>query len=313
MRDGIAEWQRGGGPASGGSESAGRATVGFLVAELAATLRVARVPDAEVEARDMVAALLDRPRFWPSLHRDAAVDPDVRDAACLAVRKRVRGAPFAYAVGRAAFRHLTLCVDERVLIPRQETETLVEAVLERAGQARAVAVDIGTGSGAIALALASEGRFDRVIATDVSLGALAVARANTERLAGALRAPIELRHGSLLAPLSVSGERVQVLVANPPYIATGEAPELPHSVRDWEPPVALFSGRSGMSATERIIHDAPTVLESGGLLAIEIDSRRASLAAGLALADGRYRDVSIRLDLAGRERILLATCTEPQC
>src|SRR5581483_7272493 len=99
------------------------------------------------------------------------------------------GAPFAYAVGRAAFRHLTLDVDPRVLIPRQETEVLVEAVLEWVGSADGgVAVDIGTGSGAIALALASEGPFARVIATDVSREALAVARGNVERLAPALRA-----------------------------------------------------------------------------------------------------------------------------
>jgi release factor glutamine methyltransferase len=249
--------------------------------------------------------LVDRPRFWPSANREAILEESVVAAVWGAARKRAEGAPFAYAVGRAAFRHLTLDVDERVLIPRQETEVLVEAVLEcTADRAGGIAVDIGTGSGAIALALATEGRFDRVIATDISLGALAVARANVARLAPALRAPVELRRGALVAP--VQDVRARAVVSNPPYIAYEEAPALPRSVRDWEPPIALFSAGDGMTVTAALIRGAAAVLEPGGLLALEVDSRRASLAAELALADGRYRDVSVRLDLAGRERILLA-------
>lgn len=283
----------------------GAVRVGALVDEIAALLARAGIPEARQEARDIVAAVADMPRFWPSTNRDEILEAGMVAAARQAARKRGAGAPFAYAVGRAAFRHLTLDVDPRVLIPRQETEVLVEAVLEWVGSAAGgVAVDIGTGSGAIALALASEGPFARVIATDVSREALAVARGNVERLAPALRAPVELRHGSLLAP--VQDVRARALVANPPYIAYDEAAALPPSVRDWEPPIALFSGGAGMAATAGIIRDAAGVLEPGGVLALEVDSRRASLAAELALADGRYRDVSVRLDLTGRERILLA-------
>src|SRR6185437_10594353 len=151
-----------------------------------------------------------------------------------ATRRRAAAlrAPFAYAVRRASFRHLTLDVDERVLIPRPETEGLVEQVLQLSGGMGGTAVDIGTGSGAIALSLASEGIFDRVVATDVSLDALAVARLNASRLAGALRAPVEFRHGSLLAP--ITDLRAAVIVSNPPYIAYHEAAELPAGVRDWE-------------------------------------------------------------------------------
>jgi release factor glutamine methyltransferase len=165
-------------------------------------------------------------------------------------------------------------------------------------------VDIGTGSGAIALALASEARFDHVIGTDVSLDAIAVARRNAVLVGRALRSSVEMRHGSLLAP--VRDERARAIVSNPPYIAHDEAPSLPASVRDWEPSVALFSGADGMRATAAIIHDAPDVLESGGLLALEVDSRRASLAAELLAVDGRYHDVRVRLDLTGRERFVLA-------
>ncbi|HEY9516539.1 MAG TPA: HemK/PrmC family methyltransferase [Gemmatimonadaceae bacterium] len=286
----------------------GGATVGAVLEEISAALALAGIPDAKVEARDIVAAVVDMPRFWPSANRDEILEDGDVVRACSAARKRSAGAPFAYAVGRAAFRHLTLDVDERVLIPRQETETLVDAVLECAGADGGVALDVGTGSGAIALALAMEGHFDLVIGTDVSLGALTVARANGERLAPALRAPVQFRSGSLLAP--VRDVRARVLVANPPYIAHEEAASLPSSVRDWEPVLALFSGASGMAATADIIRGAPAVLECGGLLALEVDSRRATMAADLALADGRYRDVIVRHDLAGRERILLARRAE---
>ncbi len=286
------------------SASARPGTVGALVLELAGKLRAADVDESAKEARDIVAAVVDMPRFWPSLNATEPLSAKIMERARTAAAKRASGAPFAYAVGRAAFRHLTLDVDERVLIPRQETEVLVDAVLECAGADGGVAVDVGTGSGAIALALAMEGSFDLVIGTDVSRGALSVAGANAERLASALRARVELRAGSLLAP--VRDVRARVVVSNPPYIAYDEAAALPRSVRDWEPVVALFTGAGGMSATAEIVRGAPEILESGGLLALEVDSRRAALAAEVALADGRYRDVTVRLDLAGRERILLA-------
>jgi release factor glutamine methyltransferase len=277
-----------------------------LVRELAAVLATAGVSDAAREAADIVAAVLDAPRFWSSVHGDAVIAPDDAARMRAAAAKRASGAPFAYAVGRASFRHLTLMVDERVLIPRAETEQLVQLVLdEMAATPGGTAVDLGTGSGAIALSLAEEGHFDRIIATDVSTGALELARANAERRApSAERPPVELRAGSWFSPLQ--GVVARVIVANPPYIAHDEAASLPNSVRNWEPAVALYSGDTGMKETAYIIHGAPPVLEAGGLLALEVDSRRASLAAELALADGRYRNVSVRLDLTGRERILLA-------
>ena len=221
-----------------------------------------------------------------------------------AAAARARGAPFAYAVGRAAFRYLTLAVDDRVLIPRQETEVLVDLVLEAEQGGRGTLVDVGTGSGAIALALATEGDFERVIATDVSRGALEVAERNAARVRDELRAPVEFLHGSLLAPLA--GLRVRALVSNPPYIAFSELEELPASVRDWEPPLALLSGDEGLAVTRSIVRDAPTVLERGGLLALEVDTRRASLVVEALASNGSYQDVAVHLDLTGRERFVLA-------
>ena len=285
--------------------SASPTRVADLVDGIAEQLASARVPEAAREARDIVAAVADEPRFWPTLNRDRTVDPTLCVRARLAASRRASGAPFAYAVGRAAFRHLTLEVDERVLIPRQETEMLVECILERVRHG--VAADVGTGSGAIALALAGEGQFDRVIATDVSREALDVARGNVARLASALRAPVELRLGSVLAPLR--GERLTLLASNPPYIAHDEAAVLPASVRDWEPPIALYSAQNGMAMIATLVRDGAGMLEPGGLLALEVDAGRASLAAELAMSDVRYRDVRIERDLAGRDRILLASRT----
>lgn len=289
-----------------GAPAAAGGTVAALLADVAARLAPSpHVDDARAEAQELVAAVLDVPRSWPRLHPDAFLDAGVTGAALAAAAKRAAGAPLQYAVGRAAFRSLTLDVDERVLIPRPETELLVELVLrEDADRPGGTVVDVGTGSGAIALSLACEGAYDRVLATDVSLDALAVARANAAHLARASRCPVEFRHGSLLGP--VRGERVRTVVSNPPYIAQGEARELPPAVRDWEPAVALYSGSSGMDATVRLVREAADVLEPGGLLAMEVDSRRAALAAECVATDGRYLGVRVRLDLTGRERFVLA-------
>ena len=293
--------------------SADGPTLGALVDALAPVLAHAGVAEARAEARDLVAAAAGQPRFWPTQHRDQAAGPALVEAAARAAERRARGMPFAYAVGRASFRHLTLDVDERVLIPRPETEVLVDEVL--AAVARhglgdgGVAVDVGTGSGAIALALACEGRFDRVIATDVSTDALDVARANAAHARRAMCAPVEFRQGAMLAPLRDPAALVtaRAVVSNPPYIAFAEADALPAGVRDWEPALALFAGDGGMAAIAALVREAALALEPGGLLAMEVDARRASTAAELVASDGRYAGVTVRLDLAGRERFVLAT------
>lgn len=283
-----------------------------IVEELASTLRLAGITDPRRVATDIIAALLEVPRSWPVMNRDSVIDADCATAARSAAQKLCRGAPFAYAVGTAPFRHLTLCVDERVLIPRPETEVLVGEVIERmkkqfGADSWGTALDVGTGSGAIALALASEGCFDRVVATDASSDALAVAAGNHARCAHLLRAPVEFRRGSLLAP--ASGMTAYAVVSNPPYVAFSEMGALPASVRDWEPPLALYSGHDGMAATAAIVREAPKILARGGILALEVDERRASLVAELIMRDGSYRDVGVRLDLTGRERFVIASRT----
>jgi release factor glutamine methyltransferase len=292
-------------------------TVGDLVNAVADVLRsdVDLKVDLKVgvaaEARELVAAYFDQPRYFPIINNNKWVESAdwqrVMDAAAM----RASGAPLAYAVGRASFRALTLRVDERVLIPRPETELLVDLVLRR--QRTGVVVDVGTGSGAIAIALATEGSFDRVVATDISTDALAVAREN----ALSCSATVEFIHADLLGfglwaldagvTPNAHSPKPTVVVSNPPYIALGESVQLPQSVRDWEPAMALYSGHDGMSATARLVRQAGGALGAGGLLALEVDSRRASLAAELLASDGRYEHITVELDLTGRERFVLAT------
>jgi release factor glutamine methyltransferase len=283
-------------------------TVGEVIARLAEQLSRADAVRPRQLATEILAAILEVPRSWPSMNRSAALDRETIARATGAAQMLEKGAPFAYAVQSACFRHLNLFVDERVLIPRPETEVLVGEVLERmesSGDAWGTAVDIGTGSAAIALSLAAEGRFDRVIATDASIDALDVGRENAARSRRALKCDVEFRHGSLLAPL---GElRARVIVSNPPYVAFDEADALPSTVRDWEPPLALFSGHDGMRATAEIVRNSAAHLEIGGLLALEVDERRASIVAELMMGSGAYTNVGVRLDLAGRERFVFAS------
>ena len=144
-----------------------------------------------------------------------------------------------------------------------------------------------------------------MIATDLSLDALAIARGNVARHAHASAPTVELRHGSLLGPVTEHGLRA--VVSNPPYIAYAEAGTLPPAVRDWEPPLALASGHDGMAATAGIVSGGTRILVSGGLLALEVDERRASMVAELVMGNGGYTGVSVRLDLAGRERFVFAS------
>lgn len=303
--------------------SAARAdqSVGALVEALARRLPSGR--DARRDARDLLAALLDVPRHWPLLRENRWVESRVWRRACEAADAVTAGAPLAYAVGRATFRGLTLAVDERVLIPRPETELLVDLVLAHRGTGvgagggagtggrgsvgGGVAVDVGTGSGAIAIAIALEGKsaFERVIATDISTDALAVARANAE----ACGAAVEFRQGSLLSALNgaAPARPLACVVSNPPYISFDEIGQLPASVRNWEPAAALLSPGNGLSVTARLVRQAAARLADGGLLALEVDARRASLVAELVSTNERYHDVRVCLDLSGRERFVLAT------
>jgi release factor glutamine methyltransferase len=229
------------------------------------------------------------------------------------LRRRAKREPLQYIDGKAAFRDLWLAVDPRVLIPRPETEGLVQAVLDWASArcpvpgaqepgSRVTALDVGTGSGAIALALATEGPFARVVATDVSPDALAVARANRE--SAAPDAPVEFREGSLFAP--VAGERFDVVVSNPPYVGDEERARLDVEVRDWEPAGALFAGVGGLDVLRPLVAGAPAHLNPGGLLAMEMGAAQADAVRALVRDTGAFTDPRVVRDLSGRDRIVMA-------
>jgi release factor glutamine methyltransferase len=256
--------------------------------------------DSDREAREIVAAVLNVGRSWPSTHGSDIIDEETKSDALFASRMRATGMPLQYAVGKAAFRHLILSVDRRVLIPRPETEMLVDLVLKAAPGGRVA--DIGTGSGAIAISLATEGSYDCVIATDVSAASLEVARENAEAYRAQMRGLLEFREGSLLEPLA--GGKVDAIVSNPPYIAEAEMQLLPPEVREWEPHPALVSGRDGLDATRDIVAGAAANLNEGGLLALEVDTRRADRAADILRAEGNYEKIEITADLTGRARFV---------
>jgi release factor glutamine methyltransferase len=216
-------------------------------------------------------------------------------------KRRRAGEPVAYLLGEREFYGLALRVDARVLIPRPDSERLVEVALERT-RARSMlgaALDLCTGSGCVAIAFARQRPTWRVTASDISADALQVAAENAHRT-GAIR-NLRLVQGSLFA--AVATQRFDLITANPPYIATAELATLPVDVRDFEPRLALDGGADGLDLVREIAEQAPAQLTPGGLLALEIGADQG--AAAIAVLESRgYRDVELARDLGGRDRVV---------
>ena len=268
-----------------------------LLAEATAALSAAGVSEPRREALRLWSELHGTSAAAIYLDGEAEAEPVAAAALRVAVRRRAAGEPLAHAAGRIGFRSLVLRSDRRALIPRPETEGLVDLLLARIRTGRAA--DIGTGSGCLALSLASEGSFTQVSAVDISADALALAEENR----AALVARVDLVRGDLCGPLRPAS--LDAVVSNPPYLTEGEYAALDPSVRRWEPAAALVSGPDGLQATGRLLHEARVVLRAGGWLALEVDCTRAAEVAAQACALG-WMDVAIHADLFGRERYLLA-------
>ncbi len=215
------------------------------------------------------------------------------------VRRRAAGEPAAYLVGRKDFFGRTFEIDRRALIPRPETELVVEAALA-ALPAGGLALDLCTGSGCIAITLALERPGARVIATDLSAEALSLAREN----ARALGAPIELVHGDLYAPVPPE-LRFDVIVSNPPYVPSPEIPGLARELRH-EPALALDGGGDGLAVARRVVAEAPAHLRPGGTVVVEMHESHRDLFPQLCREAGFERAES-RRDLAGLPRYVVAT------
>jgi release factor glutamine methyltransferase len=230
------------------------------------------------------------------------------------VDRRLAGEPLQYVLGSWPFRRVDLMVDRRVLIPRPETEQVVEVALTELDRIvslkdpdkETTAVDLGTGSGAIALSLARERKGVEVWAVDNSAEALAVARANLSGVAGFAATRVRIVEGDWWGglPDAMRGE-VDLLVSNPPYVTSAEMSELHPQVRDWEPRQALESGPSGTEAIETILAEAPEWLSRPAAAVIEIGSEQAEVASAVALSAGADT-VRVEPDLAGRPRALVA-------
>lgn len=284
------------------------------LAAAAAQLRVAGITASRREA------LL----LWSGLDGSAPGEVLVRDSLAgrgtlvarfrQAVARRIAGEPIQYVVGATGFRRLTLATDRRALIPRPETEGVIDLALHLAPAGRAL--DLGTGTGCLALALADEGSYRDVTGIDASEDALSLARENSgkcgfdchpERSEGSLASlgmtKLRFLQGDWTAP--VLGERFDVIVTNPPYIATDELAGLDLSVTAWEPRSALDGGQTGLEVPRLVLDGARAVAAAGAALVMELDATRASATADLARVLG-WTDVKVHDDLFGRPRYLTA-------
>jgi release factor glutamine methyltransferase len=258
-----------------------------------ATARLGERADAEA----LLLHVLGQTRSWLFAHAGDALDMDVQMAFEALAARRAAGEPVAYLIGRRGFWTLELEVTPATLIPRPETELLVELALERLPRDAAIRVaDLGTGSGAIALAIASERARAQVVATDASADALAVARRNAQRLG---IGNVRFVQGDWLAPLA--GERFALIVSNPPYIEAAD-PHLAQGDLRYEPAAALASGADGLDDIRRIVTGAPAHLDAGGWLLFEHGWNQGDAARAL-LREAGYVQVFTAQDLEARDRV----------
>jgi len=253
------------------------------------------IEPARFEAELILARALGLSRIQLYMDLERSLDPDEYERSRGLVERRGRREPLAYVLGQWGFRRLTLKTDARALVPRSETEILVERALVLIEGLEAPRIlDAGTGSGAIALALADEHRGARIVALDSSADALALAREN----ANACGLEIELRQGDVRDP--IEGE-FDLIVSNPPYVLPQEIETLEPEVRDWEPREALV----GVGVAEALAERARGLLVPGGWLAVELgEGQQAGYTAFLAGLG--FEAVTITPDLSGRERVVEA-------
>lgn len=277
------------------SEAAGPVTLRRALAGADEYLSRRGIERARFEAELIFSQTLGLSRIQLYLDLDRPLTPEQRERALELVARRGKREPLAYVLGEWGFRRLTLKTDARALVPRPETEILVERALALIAELEEPRVlDVGTGSGAIALAIADEHPGARLVAIDSSPGALELARENAEHCG----LEIELRPGDIRAP--VAGE-FDLVVSNPPYVLPEEIEALEPEVRDWEPREALV----GVGVPEALAGRSRELLARGGWLAVELGEGQQRAFAAL-LGDLGFATVTITPDLTGRERVVEA-------
>ncbi|MBM3333632.1 peptide chain release factor N(5)-glutamine methyltransferase [Candidatus Sumerlaeota bacterium] len=292
---------------SGGSqETLPLSTVSDAIAEAARLLSQHGISQSRFEAEVLLAKVMvtSRTSFytWPEQSLTAEQQSLYREL----LRRRAEGEPVAYLCGEKEFFSLRLLVNRSVLIPRPETEHVVETALGHLGRVaeagrEPIFFDVGTGCGAIAVALLVNLPGCRAIASDVSGAALDLARQNAQRHGVADR--LRLIEGDLFGGFK---EKVDAVVSNPPYVGEDERDLLPREVRDFEPPEALFAGQDGLTVIRRLIEQSPVRLAAGGALIFEIGYGKDRAVRQLLEADRRWSEIEIRADLAGIPRVVFA-------
>lgn len=273
-------------------------TIAETLQDAARRLREAGVPNDLLDAQTLLCFTLGRDRTWLIInYREAMAESDSEVYTQL-IARRATGEPLQYITGRQEFFGLDFAVSPAVLIPRPESELIVEEVV-RLGWPAPLIVDVGTGSGCLAVAIAREIPTARVIAIDIAAEALDVARQNA--VSNGVAAQIEFVNGDLLGPLTT---RASIIVSNPPYIAASEMDGLQREVRDWEPRGALTDEGDGLGFYRRLLRTAPAHLEPGGYLICEIGYQQAAAMRSLvesAIWDGPR----FLTDLQGYERTMV--------
>lgn len=262
------------------------------------------IPSHRLDAELLLAEILGLDRVRLYVQHDRPLTKDEVDQYRTYIVRRAKREPTAYILGRREFYSLPFEVDPHVLIPRPETEILVEKALDALArrfprESRVDVADVGTGSGAVAVAVAHHDARAHVLATDIDRDALAVAQRNVTR--HGLEARITLKQGDLLDPLQ--GRLFHAILSNPPYVPIAEWEQLAADVRDYEPRRALVGGSDGLTYLRRLIEKAMPLLHPNGFLALEIGSSQGEAVARIA-AEAGFRHVQVFPDLAGRDRVL---------
>jgi release factor glutamine methyltransferase len=266
------------------------------------------ISTARVDAEVLLSHTFMRDRAWLIIHSDESLDEAQRTLFEDAVNRRARREPLQYITGKQEFWGLDFSVTPDVLIPRPETELVVEAALKiiQATGSQVTIIDLCAGSGCIAVSLAKETAASRIFATDKSDRALAVARENARKHDVSDR--IRFLEGDLFGPLAELDLHgmADIIVSNPPYVRSGDLPTLQPEVRDFEPELALISGPEGTEIQQRIVATAPEFLKKYGALIMEMGQGQSGALMRMVNDTGRYEMPEIMKDLAGIERVIVA-------
>jgi len=283
-------------------------TLAEAINNAANLLSAAGITNARLDAEVLLSHIIKKDRVWLITHRDDVLDDRHQRDFDGSIQRRTRREPLQHIIGNQEFWGLEFRVTPDVLIPRPETEFIIEAALEFAQDRNKPVriLDLCTGSGCIAVTLVKELPAARVIATDASEKALAVARENAR--GHGVSEHIRFLLGDLFEPLEeldIRG-RIDIIVSNPPYVQAGDLPTLQPEVRDYEPLMALISGPEGTEMAIRIIRIAPEYLKKNGALIMEMGMGQAGALTRMVEATGSYAKPEIVKDLAGIERVIVA-------